>query len=76
MRPGDYTHRKFQLKVTGKARTLANENNDKDSVYMQTLVAYSQPFEIVSQKHVSFNVRKRADEAKQRASKKQNKASS
>jgi len=71
----DYTNRKFQLKVTGKARTLANENNDKDSVYMQTLVAYSQPFEIVSQKQVSFNVRKRVDEAKQRASKKQNKAS-
>jgi hypothetical protein len=70
----DYTDRKFKIKVVGKARTLPNERKDSDSVYTQTLTAYSEAFEIVSNKAVSLNVRKRADESKQRASKKQAKA--
>lgn len=68
-----YSNRKFKIKVTGFARTLTNINKDEDSVYQQTLVAYSPMFEIVSTKKVSSSVRQRAQEESARKEKKQKK---
>ena len=66
-----YLNRKFKIKVTGVARTLPNTNKDEDSVYKQTMVAYSHMFEIVSTKKVSSSVRQRAQEKSARKEKKQ-----
>jgi hypothetical protein len=42
----------FKIKVTGTAMTRANDRNDKSSVYQQTLIAYSTPFKLMSNKSV------------------------
>lgn len=55
---GNYSvSRLFKLKVTGTAVTLANERGDKDSEYTQTLIAYSEPFQIVANKTVGTSCR-------------------
>ena len=57
----NHKDRKFKIKVVGLADTIMATSSMSHSCYVQTLVAYSEPFEIVSQKSVSFNVRARAE---------------
>lgn len=66
----NHKNRKFKIKVVGKATTIAVESGLSSSCYQQALVAYSEPFEIVSQKSVSFNVRSRAEAATSRKQRK------
>ncbi len=55
---GNYSANKlFKFKVTGRAQTLANEEGDEDSIGTQTLVSYSEPFQIVSKKEATTSCR-------------------